>query len=216
MSLRQQIKRVLPLLMQEEPGAIDAAQHGDVSQRQRVATSYLFLVWQIAAEHCDDDHVEEAIAEGTVALLRALDAFDPTAGKPFAKLAGAYVRCRIQEWSRERAGIRRLGNNRNGHRYQAGPEILSLDEVVSSDDSAIDRGMLRHEVVADDQQSPESEASFTTDFAKIRAAVFALPPSQRAAIEGRILGITPATGKRGAASVHEARALVKLRKALAA
>lgn len=218
MDIFGQIKRGAGLGLAEDD-AIAAAQAGNRAARDRVSTAYLGLVWSIASELVEAGQMEDALAEGSIGLLEALDAFDAARNRPFAAFAGTYIRCRIQDWSRDERGIRRVGNSRVGKRYEPIPEHTSLDEPIP--DSVDATG---HDVIADEVAlSPESEC-IRRDLARralVAVNVAELTPSERLVIRRHVLGEETLEAialdcSRQAMQQTKARALAKLRAALAA
>jgi RNA polymerase sigma factor (sigma-70 family) len=185
MDLRALIKETPALSEQEERELVTLAK-SDRKARERVGTAYLFLVWQIASEIVDGEHIEEAIAEGTLGLLLAIDGYDPTLGKRFASYVAASVRSTIQTWNLDRIGMRRVGNSRVERHFEPLPEHLSMDEPVGGDDFG---DYNRHDIIAAEAgPTPEESAVRAVDVERVRAALHVLTPRERAVVGGRYAG----------------------------
>jgi len=130
MDLRRTIERIAPLT-DLESGLVTLAQSGDRKARRRVAEAYLNLVCAIAVEICPDpEDIDEAVAEGSIALITALDRFDPAKDRPFASFARAWIEGEIRRWVLENSGARRLRRGARGaqrNEFIPAPPYTSLD-----------------------------------------------------------------------------------------
>jgi RNA polymerase sigma-32 factor len=65
---------------------------GDYSARDKLITTHLKLVQRMAAKYCSDMSVDDAVSEGTIELIRAVDLFDPSKGFRLATYAWSWIR----------------------------------------------------------------------------------------------------------------------------
>jgi RNA polymerase primary sigma factor len=224
MNLRAHIEGIPPITAEEEPGLVAAARAGGSAARTKITTAYLHLVWAAVAAEATEDEMEEALAEGSCALLKALDRFDPAQGSRFGSYAKTYVRREVRTWLRGKRHIRRVGSGRVERRtFESAPETLSMDEDLTEHESG--NGLQRHDVIADsDAVDPEEACIRRDDARRVRAAVDQLPASERRAVSdlylqpGGVALLRDAAARRGVSPQYvaqtEARALDKLRRAL--
>lgn len=178
----------VPALVDEDAD-IAAAQAGNMRARRRVAAAFLHLVWaNVERLGVDQENRDDAIAEGAVELLEALDRFDPARNRPFGTYASVCVRSRLQDWLREQAGIMRVGSSRVGKTYEPAPGHDSLDEPC--EDSPDSEAHSMHDVLPFVGPLPEDECIRRDLARKAFAACERLTPSRRAAVLRHINGET--------------------------
>jgi RNA polymerase primary sigma factor len=233
MKLRAYIETIPAISAEEEPELIEAAQAGHEDARKRLTGAYLHLVWRTVGkliDEADEDATAEAIAEGTCALYKALDNFDPAQKKSFGVYAAVTVRTQVQDWLRTARGVRRVrlgAGGRAGSSYEPEPDAdaASLDEATGPEAESF----TGHDVTADEDAIDPEDACIRRDLA--RRALIALEedltPSERGAVRDHLLADEDATleqvaqayggsATRKTVQQAEARGLEKIRRALKA
>lgn len=209
--------------------------NGDANARERVVRSYMRLVVSIArkATRSRPEHLEDAISEGTLGLLRAIEKFDASRGT-FYVCVRLWIRAFVLRYVQRVRIVPSVGTREHRRIFSQLPEArleltrlgkegtlaelaehldalpedvdvvlasaytareLSLDEPVGYETEAVP--MLRRDVIANNEPSPEQRVVWGHFAARLEVAVRAfcvtLTPRDRVIVEERILSEDPAT-----------------------
>jgi len=182
------------------------ARDGDIAARGLVLERHLALVRRVAAHYRGLGlPTDDLVQEGAIALLGAMDTFDPERGAAFSTYAYWPVRCAIGRAVAQRGRVVRLPRRviaaRDGRTAATGAYTASLDAPV--DDSGTPLG----EVIADaNAPDPLDVAARHERDRVLAAAVEHLPPRRRYVIEHHFgLGGEPQTLSDLAADLHISR-----------
>ncbi|MGF1467266.1 MAG: sigma-70 family RNA polymerase sigma factor [Sandaracinaceae bacterium] len=202
------------------------------------------LAAQVKAQLELPTEVEELAAYGFQGLLEARARFDPTRGVPFAAFAHYRVRGAILDGVRRMAYLPRKVHARRraaealdhvaeevGERRAVAPQgpaaagaraaLTAADQVLGRASAAFLLSAVGQAPEEDDGATPESVAVSGQLRERVRAALGALPPRERALVEGHYfqertleeVGATLGISKSWASRLHS-RALARLRSLL--
>src|SRR6202045_144399 len=89
-------------------------EHGDRDAAHKLVTSHLRLVTKIARDYCGYGlAISEAISEGNVGLMQAVERFEPDKGFRFATYAGWWIKAAIQEYVQRSRSLVKMGTTAN-------------------------------------------------------------------------------------------------------
>src|SRR5213594_4872361 len=118
-------------------------EHGDRNAAHKLATSHLRLVTKIAREYRGYGlPISEAISEGNVGLMQAVERFEPEKGFRLATYAMWWIKAAIQEYILRSWSLVKMGTTANQKRL-----FFNLRKVKGQI-QALDEGDLRPEQVS--------------------------------------------------------------------
>src|ERR1700688_2698572 len=89
-------------------------EHGDRDAAHKLVTSHLRLVTKIARDYCGYGlAISEAISEGNVGLMQAVERFEPDKGFRFATYAVWWIKAAIQEYIQRSRSLVKMGTTAN-------------------------------------------------------------------------------------------------------
>src|SRR6202140_2483219 len=109
-------------------------EHGDRDAAHKLVTSHLRLVTKIARDYCGYGlPISEAISEGNVGLMQAVERFEPEKGFRFATYAGGGIKGAIQEYILRSWSLVKMGTTANQKKVffnlrKAQSKIFILDD----------------------------------------------------------------------------------------
>src|ERR1700736_5786561 len=108
-------------------------EHGDRDAAHKLVTSHLRLVTKVARDYRGSLPVSEAISEGNVGLMQAVERFDPEKGFRFATYAVWWIKAAIQEYILRSWSLVKMGTRANQKKLffrlrEAKSKIFVLDE----------------------------------------------------------------------------------------
>src|ERR1700736_1686510 len=108
-------------------------EHGDRDAAHKLVTSHLRLVTKVARDYRGSLPVSEAISEGNVGLMQAVERFDPEKGFRFATYAVWWIKAAIQEYILRSWSLVKMGTTANQKKVffnlrKAQSKISILDE----------------------------------------------------------------------------------------
>src|SRR6059058_2062639 len=118
-------------------------EHGDRDAAHKLVTSHLRLVTKIARDYRGYGlPISEAISQGNVGLMQAVERFDPEKGFRFATYAVWWIKAAIQEYILRSWSLVKMGTTANQKKM-----FFNLRKAKSKI-SALDEGDLRPDQVA--------------------------------------------------------------------
>ena len=131
----EEIRRFPMLERQEEYGLAKRwREHGDRDAAHKLVTSHLRLVTKIARDYRGYGlAISEAISEGNVGLMQAVERFEPEKGFRFATYAVWWIKAAIQEYILRSWSLVKMGTTANQKKLffnlrKAKSKISALDE----------------------------------------------------------------------------------------
>src|SRR5271169_4295707 len=117
-------------------------EHGDRDAAHKLVTSHLRLVTKIARDYRGYGlAISEAISEGNVGLMQAVERFEPEKGFRFATYAAWWIRAAIQAYIRRSLSLVKMATARNQRKL-----FFNLRKAKRKI-SVIDEGDMRHDQV---------------------------------------------------------------------
>src|ERR1700688_634785 len=131
----EEIRR-LPMLERQEEYMLAKRwrEHGDRAAAHKLVTSHLRLVTRIARDYRGYGlAISEAISEGNVGLMQAVERFEPEQGFRFATYAVWWIKAAIQEYILRSWSLVKMGTTANQKKlffnlHKAKSKISALDE----------------------------------------------------------------------------------------
>src|SRR5215207_6429849 len=131
----EEIRR-FPMLERQEEYMLAKrwCEHGDRDAAHKLVTSHLRLVTKIARDHRGYGlPISEAISEGNVGLIQAIERFEPEKGFRFATYAVWWIKASIQEYILRSWSLVKMGTTTNQKKLffnlrKAKSKISILDE----------------------------------------------------------------------------------------
>ena len=111
----EEIRR-FPMLERQEEYMLGKRwrEHGDRDAAHKLVTSHLRLVTRIARDYCGNGlAISEAISEGNVGLMQAVERFEPEKGFRFATYAVWWIKAAIQEYILRSRSLVKMGTSAN-------------------------------------------------------------------------------------------------------
>ncbi len=91
------LKKISPLLPEEERRLFEKVARGDAKAREAIVTAYLPLVIKVARRFIYfGTPLLDLVSEGNIGLIRAVERFDYTLGQRFGKYASWWIKWTIQ------------------------------------------------------------------------------------------------------------------------
>ena len=122
--LFEEIRR-FPMLERQEEYMLAKRwrEHGDRDAAHKLVTSHLRLVTKIARDYRGYGlPISEAISEGNVGLMQAVERFEPEKGFRFATYAVWWIKAAIQEYILRSWSLVKMGRGRGGWQEGGGGE----------------------------------------------------------------------------------------------
>src|ERR1700726_718294 len=111
----EEIRR-FPMLERQEEYVLAKRwrEHGDRDAAHKLVTSHLRLVTKIARDYRGSGlPISEAISEGNVGLMQAVERFEPEKGFRFATYAVWWIKAAIQEYIQRSGSLVKMGTTAN-------------------------------------------------------------------------------------------------------
>ena len=142
---------------------------GDEGARQRIIESYQPLVFREVMPYCSLSAVMDAVQEGTIGLIEAVERYDPKRGVAFSLYAVHRVRGRILDFLRREGQV----------------DLPCLEEETEMCETA-------KELLVDERPSVAELAEHHALVGVLGAAMARLPARERIVLEGVTIGGTRA------------------------
>jgi RNA polymerase sigma factor, sigma-70 family len=154
-------------LTPEEEGALWCAykEHGDETARQRIIECYQPLVFREVSPYRSLPAVMDAVQEGTVGLIEAVEHYDPARNVAFSLYAVHRVRGRIMDFLRREGSV----------------DLPCLESETEAPETA-------KEMLVDEQPSVAELAEHHALLGVLDAAMQRLPVQERLVLEGVTIG----------------------------
>ena len=187
------------------------AKEGDEQSRLLILRSVIKLVIFLAKRYCRQDILDDLIQEGSLAVMRAIDAFDPdkAKGTSFVTYASFWAKSYMLSFIRKDVTVR--ANERGCY--------VSLDEPFGDDDDRV-----LHETMQSSDDPPDLRCQIENDSRTVHSLLDCLKEHERDAVEaffgiGREAESAREYGRRnhrsGMAIIYRIRGAVeKLRRAM--
>lgn len=187
------------------------AKEGDEQSRTLILSSIIKLVIFLAKRYCRPDIMDDLVQEGSLAVMKAIDAFDPdkAKGTSFVTYASFWAKSYMLSFIRKDVTVR--ANERGCY--------VSLDEPFGDDDDRV-----LHETMQSPDASPDLRCQIESDSRAVRGLLDCLKAHERDAVEaifgiGREAETAKGYGRRhhrsGMAIIYRVRGAVeKLRRAM--
>lgn len=145
------------------------AQRGDGAAKVVVLGAVMRRVYWLAQRYERLDLLDDLIQEGAMAVMEAIDKFDPERAKDssFISYMTLWVKSRIRGHLKKDVQIRT---------HDKGVEYVSMDAPIADDER------VWHDVLESDSQSPDTQCQLSHDAIVIRGLVHELDDKERDAI----------------------------------